>query len=93
MMVAVCQIELYIPGCTSLKEKRFALKSVKTRIRNKFNVSVSEIDKNDKWQRATLGIAFICNDRKIIDSAFTQILTLIEGDVRLEVIDHIVDIY
>ena len=92
-MVGVCQIELYIPGCTSLKEKRFAIKSIKTRIRNKFNVSISEIDRNDKWQRATLGMALICNDRKIIDSTFAQVLTLIDCDGRLDVIDHMVDIY
>ena len=93
MFVGICQIELFIPESNSLKSKRFVLKSLKTRIRNKFNVSVAEVDGNDKWQRATLGIATVANDKKLIDGIINQILNIINSEIRVELIDHFIDIY
>lgn len=92
MFVGISQLELFIPESGSLKSKRFVLKSIKTRIRNKFNVSVAEVENNDKWQRATLGVSTISNDKKIIDSTFNQVLNLIEADGRVEVIDYSTEI-
>lgn len=93
MIVGVGQVELYIPDSGSLKSKRFVLKSIKTKIRNKFNVSVAEIENNDKWQRASLGLAVVSNDRKIVDSTLTQVINFIENDFRVEVIDHSIEIF
>lgn len=93
MIVGVGQIELYIPESGSLKSKRFVLKSIKTRIRNKFNVSIAEIENNDKWQRATIGVAIVSNDQKIVDSTLNQIMQFIETDARLEIVDHSIEIY
>ena len=93
MFVGVAQVELFIPESGSLKSKRFVLKSIKTKIRNKFNVSVAEIDNNDKWQRSSIGLAVVSNDRKIIDNMLNQILNFIENDFRLEVIDHSIEIF
>ena len=47
MVIGVCKLEICIPGNNSLKGKRQVLKSIKDRIRNKFNVSIAEVDKND----------------------------------------------
>jgi len=88
MFVGISQVELFIPESGSLKSKRFVLKSIKTKIRNKFNVSVAELENNDKWQRSTLGVSIISNDKKIIDSTFNQVLNLIEADGRMEIIDY-----
>ncbi|HHF58000.1 MAG TPA: DUF503 domain-containing protein, partial [candidate division WOR-3 bacterium] len=52
MLVGVLILDLYIPASNSLKDKRGILKRLKDRIRNKFNVSVSEIDDQDVWRRA-----------------------------------------
>ncbi len=93
MFVGFGQIEMYIPESGSLKSKRFVLKSIKTRIRNKFNVSVAEVENNDKWQRATLGVAVVSNDRKIVDSSLNQVINFIESDFRVEVIDHSIEIF
>ncbi len=93
MFVGIYQVELFIPESGSLKSKRFVLKSIKTRIRNKFNVSVAEVDANDKWQRTTLGMAAVSNDKKVIDNTFNQIRNLITSDTRVELIDQFVDIY
>ncbi len=86
-------MELFIPESGSLKSKRFILKSLKTRLRNKFNISVAEVDSNDKWQRAVIGISTVSNDRKLIESTFNQVLNVISSDVRVELIDHVVEFY
>lgn len=93
MLVGVCQIELFLPDSGSLKSKRFAVSSIKTRIRNKFNVSVSEVENNDKWQRITLGISMISNERKYIDMTMSEILKLIDGDGRMEIINHLTEVF
>jgi uncharacterized protein YlxP (DUF503 family) len=93
MFVGVGQVELFIPDSGSLKSKRFVLKSIKTKIRNKFNVSIAEIENNDKWQRSSLGFAVVSNDRKIVDSTLNQVKNFIESDFRVEVIDHSIEIF
>jgi uncharacterized protein YlxP (DUF503 family) len=93
MIIGVCQVELLIPESGSLKSKRFVLKSLKTRIRNKFNVSIAEVAENEKWQRTVLGMALVSNDRKLIDGVFNQIVNLINSDLNVEMIDHFIDIY
>lgn len=93
MLVGVCRVELFIPDSGSLKSKRFVLNSIKTKVRNKFNVSISEVDDNDKWQRVTLGLSVVSNDRRFIDQTFTKIIQLIAADGRAEVVDHVIDLY
>ncbi|MDZ7289101.1 MAG: DUF503 domain-containing protein [candidate division KSB1 bacterium] len=93
MFIGVFQVEIFLPQSDSLKAKRFVLNSLKTKIRNKFNVSIAEVDHNDLWQRATLGLALVTNERKFVDQAFAKILQFFEGDDRLEVLDHRLEIY
>ncbi|MBD3375830.1 DUF503 family protein [candidate division KSB1 bacterium] len=88
MFVGLLQLDLMIPESGSLKEKRFVLKSIKTRIRNKFNVSVAEVDHLEKWQRTVLGIALVCNERKFIDKTMNQILNLVDDDADIQILEH-----
>ena len=92
-MLGFYQLEIYIPGALSLKEKRFVLKSIKDRIRKKFNVSIAELDGNDKWQKSLLGIAMVSNDGKLIEGSFNKILNMIDNDGRVEVIDRMIEYY
>jgi len=87
MFVAIGQIELFIPESGSLKSKRFVLKSLKTKIRNRFNVSIAEVDNNEKWQRSTFGLSTVSNDKKMAESVLNKIIDFIENDYRVEVID------
>lgn len=82
---ATITLRLYSPG--SLKEKRHILKSLISRIRNNFNVSVAEIDLNDKWQLAEIGVATLSNDKKIVDSQINSVIGLIENDTRVEIVN------
>lgn len=93
MLVGVFRVELFIPDSGSLKSKRFVLSSIKKRIRNKFNVSVSEIGNNSKWQIITLGIAIISNERKFIDQNVNGIIKMLNGDGRMEILNHVLEIY
>ena len=93
MLVAVCRLEIFVPESSSLKSKRFVLSSLKKRIRNKFNVSVAEVANNDKWQRISLGISMVSNERKFIDVNVEKILKLIETDGRMEILNHLVEVY
>lgn len=93
MLVGVCRLEIFVPESCSLKSKRFVLNSIKKRIRNKFNVSVAEVENNDKWQRISLGISMVSNERKFIDMNIEEILKLIESDGRMEILSHLVEIY
>lgn len=88
IFVGICQVELLLPEAQSLKEKRFVLSSLKARIGNKFNVSIAEVDQNDLWQRATIGMALVANERKFIDEVFSKILNALDAENGFEVIKH-----
>ena len=86
MIIGVLNVDLFIPDSASLKTKRFAIKSIKDRLRNHFNVSVAEIDHNDKWQRAALGIVIVSNETKYVESILGNALNLINRDHRVQVV-------
>lgn len=93
MIVGVVRIELFIPESGSLKTKRFAIKSIKDRLINRFNVSVAEVDNTDKWQRASLGVAAVSNDSKHMESILNNVMNLVYDDGRVEVIESTVQYY
>jgi uncharacterized protein len=62
MAVGILTIQLQLPGCGSLKEKRSRLKPLITRLHREFNISVAELDLQDVWDEAILGCAMISND-------------------------------
>ena len=92
MLIGVCQIEFLIPGSNSLKSKRFVLQSLKTRLRNKFNISVTEIGENEKWQRSILGISMISNETRMIQKAMQKVINFIDDYNEVEIIDHRIEI-
>jgi len=87
MNVGILQVELFIPHSGSLKSKRHVLRSLKDRIRQRFNVSVSEVDGQDKWQRAVLGIACVGCDKPYINGTLSRISDLIEQQSLAQVTD------
>ncbi len=92
--VAICVLELHIPGKTSLKGKRQVIKSIIQRLRNRFNVSVSEVgNQQDLWQRAELGIAVVCHNGAGADSIMEKIYTFIEYEDSVEIISFSVEKY
>lgn len=93
MRVAICVVEIHIPGKTSLKAKRQVIKSLIQRLRNRFNVSVTEIGRQDLWQRSELGIAVVCHNRAGADSITDKILNFIEIEDGIDIISTRTEIY
>lgn len=61
MALGLLSLQIHIPGCSSLKEKRSRLKPLLARLHREFNVSAAEIDQQDVWQDATLACAYVSN--------------------------------
>lgn len=59
MHVLALSVEMRLPGCTSLKDKRSTLRPIVEGIRNRHHLSVAETDYNDEWQRAAIGVAVV----------------------------------
>ena len=78
MAVGILKIEIYLPGCASLKEKRRRIKPLLARLRREFNISTAEINHQDVWQSAQLGFAMINNDSGRIHSKMTAVVGWVE---------------
>jgi len=61
MIIGVATVELSIPGNASLKGKRSVVKSLLARLQREFKISAAEVDANDAWQRAVIGLACVSN--------------------------------
>ena len=73
MPIGVLTLELHLPQAHSLKEKRFVVRKIKDRLRARFNVAVAELDHQDLWQRAVLGVVSISSDRKALETLFEAV--------------------
>jgi len=85
VVIGACEVRLRIEGARSLKEKRKVLKSMRDRIA-KMNLSVSEVDDNEKWQAATMGIVMVSNDVPFVNSVLDRVVADMEESGEIEVI-------
>jgi len=93
MNVGVCKIRLRLPENLSLKGKRQVLKSITTRVKNKFNVSVAEVDDQDLWQLATLGIGCVSNDKRYTNEVLSKVVDfIVNGRFDVEILDYEIEI-
>ena len=86
MIVGLCTVELFIPEAQSLKGKRQVLLSLKTRLRNRFNISFAEIEEHDLWQKAIVGMACVSNDTARVNQTLDQVLNVIKSNHSLELL-------
>jgi uncharacterized protein YlxP (DUF503 family) len=86
MIVGVCTVELYISESRSLKDKRQVLQSLKSRLQGKFNLSVAEVDGQDLWQKAVLGLACVANERGHVNQVLDQALNMIRSVPSVEIV-------
>jgi len=77
MVVGLLSVELFIPHAQSLKDKRMVLRSIKDRVK-KFNVAVAEVEHQDVWQRAGLGIVAISTTTQHVDQELAAVADEIE---------------
>ncbi|MFB3814893.1 MAG: DUF503 domain-containing protein [Terriglobales bacterium] len=72
-MIAFLTLEIRIESAHSLKDKRQVVRSLKDRLRANFNVAVSELDVNDLWQRATVGVVSISGSRDYLEGLMASV--------------------
>lgn len=92
MFVGILRIELFLTNGLSLKDKRMRLKSLIERIKKSFNVSISEVDAHDKWQKAVLGIAFVSNDKAFTNSVLSKVTDFVREDKNIDITDYSMEI-
>jgi uncharacterized protein YlxP (DUF503 family) len=80
MHVGIARVALHLAGNSSLKGKRMVVKSVAQRVRNRFNVAVAEIDTQDAWQVATLGIVCLSDDPRHSNEVLSKVIDFIESE-------------
>jgi len=93
MNVGVCRIELRLAENLSLKGKRRVLKSITTRVSNKFNVSVAEVGDQNLWQLATLGICYVSNNSRYTNEVLSKVVDFIVGSrFEVEILNYEIEI-
>jgi uncharacterized protein YlxP (DUF503 family) len=88
MIVGSLRVRLLIRESRSLKDKRQVVQSIKDCLKNRFNVSMSEVEGQDNPRLAVLGFAMVCNETAPIRQAFDQIVAALRGHPVAELIDH-----
>ena len=86
MFVGVSRIELHVSGARSLKDKRQVMKSLAHKIGHRFNVSVSEVDHHELWQRGTLAVAHVSNNQHEVEKVLQKITAYAEANTVAEVV-------
>ncbi len=77
-VIGYVEIELSIPYAHSLKEKRGVVKRIVERVKGKFNVSVSEIGEQDKWQRSVIAVVTVGTSKRVVDATLEKVVEFVE---------------
>jgi uncharacterized protein YlxP (DUF503 family) len=88
MVIAYALFDLHLPGCRGLKEKRMIVKSLKSRIRNEFEISAAEVGDQDLLQRSLLAVAVIGPDQQPLDALLQNVLRFVEDNLAGELLDY-----
>jgi uncharacterized protein YlxP (DUF503 family) len=88
MLVALERFDLRIPGCDSLKRKRHVVKSLSAAIRQRFAVSVAEVDHHDLWQRSAIAVAAVGGEQHHLRKVMHEIEKMVDGWIEVDVIDR-----
>ena len=93
MLLGSLQLTLRLYASSSLKEKRFVLQSVKKRLQNRFNLAVAEVDDQDQWRSAVLGVVTVGTDKAVVDRELERVTRFLDDDGRFEVVDRTVEYF
>lgn len=93
-MIATLTFHLHLPACFSLKDKRGRIKPLMSRLRREFNVSVAEMDLQDKWSEAVIGCAMLNSDKIVLEQSLQSVAKWVDAnwtdgdvwDTKIEII-------
>ena len=80
MWVAVMRLDLLVPGSRSLKDRRQAVKSLKERLLHRYDIACNEVGDLDNWNRASLGISAVSNDKSVLQDVVADIARYAQND-------------
>jgi uncharacterized protein YlxP (DUF503 family) len=93
MIIGACKLSLHLPTCHSLKDKRQIIKSIMARVRNQFEVAMAEVEEQDRWQIAQLGVSYVSNNHQHAEEVLNHVLRFIEATrPDVEITDSEIDI-
>lgn len=92
MLVGMLEMWIRIPDAMSLKDKRRAIKSIKDRIANRFNVSVAEVGLLDSRREAQVGVVMVSNESGFTQSCLSKVVNFVQRDVKLELLDYTIEV-
>jgi uncharacterized protein YlxP (DUF503 family) len=87
MVIGLLTLDLHFPGARSLKDKRQALRSLESRVRNRFNVSIAEVEHQDLWQRARLAVVSVNTDHDHCESTLRSVAAEAERAREVQLLD------
>ena len=87
MVIGLLTLDLHFPGARSLKDKRQALRSLEARVRNRFNVSIAEVEHQDLWQRARLAVVSVNTDQQHLESTLQSVVGEAENAREIQLLD------
>lgn len=89
MHVAALEVDLHLPQCHSLKEKRAVIKSILHGAHSRFGVAVAEVAHQDKWQRAGLGFATVSSKAGLADDVLCKVERFVVSFPEVELIESV----
>lgn len=89
--LGLLELRVHIPAARSLKDKRRVVRSFKDRTRNRFNVSVAEVDDQDNCRVASLALAMVGSDRGYVESALQKILETARQHREMMIVEELID--
>jgi len=92
MPIGLLTLEIYLPEAHSLKDKRQVLRSLKDRLRGKFNVAVAELEGQDSWQRSVVGVVSLANNAGFLEQAMRSVLEDAERQLGRDLAGHELEI-
>ncbi|GIW80474.1 MAG: hypothetical protein KatS3mg105_2281 [Gemmatales bacterium] len=88
MVIGSLRVRLRVRDARSLKDKRRVVRSIKDRLRNGYNISIAEVDAQDKYQLAVLGIALVADEAYFVRTTLEKIVENLRHHPVAELIDH-----
>jgi uncharacterized protein YlxP (DUF503 family) len=88
MPIGLLTLEIHIPDARSLKDKRQVLRSLKDRLRAHYNVAVAELDHQETWQRAQIGVVSLSNDTAHLEQSLREVLDESERILGRDLVSH-----
>jgi uncharacterized protein YlxP (DUF503 family) len=86
MVIGLLALEIFLPYSQSLKDKRKVLNAIRDRVRSRFNAAFAELDYQDKWQRARIGIVTLNSQKAFVDQALRRVCRDVEENIEGEIV-------